>query len=157
MSLSLIHIYKFGGKSWILWDEDVRLREPAALKRYQDELREDIIFYQYLQFEFFEQWKNVKNYAHEKGIQIVGDIPIYVAFDSADTWANPELFQLDENNLPVAVAGCPPDGFSATGQLWGNPLYRWDYHKSCLLYTSFPKRSCRTLRLRGNPTWGSLP
>ena len=69
---------KFGGKSWILWDEDVRLREPAALKRYQDELREDIIFYQYLQFEFFEQWKNVKNYAHEKGIQIVGDIPIYV-------------------------------------------------------------------------------
>ena len=120
---------KFGGKSWILWDEDVRLREPAALKRYQDELREDIIFYQYLQFEFFEQWKNVKNYAHEKGIQIVGDIPIYVAFDSADTWANPELFQLDENNLPVAVAGCPPDGFSATGQLWGNPLYRWDYHK----------------------------
>lgn len=120
---------KFGGKSWIEWDEEVRLREPAALKRYQDELREDIIFYQYLQFEFFEQWKNVKNYAHEKGIQIVGDIPIYVAFDSADTWANPELFQLDENNLPVAVAGCPPDGFSATGQLWGNPLYRWDYHK----------------------------
>ena len=120
---------KFGGKSWIEWDEEVRLREPAALKRYQDELREDIIFYQYLQFEFFEKWKNVKNYAHEKGIQIVGDIPIYVAFDSADTWANPELFQLDENNLPVAVAGCPPDGFSATGQLWGNPLYRWDYHK----------------------------
>ena len=120
---------KFGGKSWIEWDEEVRLREPAALKRYQDELREDIIFYQYLQFEFFELWKNVKNYAHEKGIQIVGDIPIYVAFDSADTWANPELFQLDENNLPVAVAGCPPDGFSATGQLWGNPLYRWDYHK----------------------------
>ena len=70
-----------------------------------------------------------KELCHEKGIQIVGDIPIYVAFDSADTWANPELFQLDENNLPVAVAGCPPDGFSATGQLWGNPLYRWDYHK----------------------------
>ena len=120
---------KFGGKSWIEWDEEVRLREPAALKRYQDELREDIIFYQYLQFEFFEQWKNVKNYAHEKGIQIVGDIPIYVAFDSADTWANPGLFQFNEKQEPIAVAGCPPDAFAATGQLWGNPLYDWNYHR----------------------------
>ena len=94
---------KFGGKSWIEWDEEVRLREPAALKRYQDELREDIIFYQYLQFEFFEQWKNVKNYAHEKGIQIVGDIPIYVAFDSADTWANRRT-----GSLPQASSGAIP-------------------------------------------------
>ena len=71
-----------------------------------------------------------EKYANEKGIQIIGDIPIYVAMDSADTWAHPELFQLDEENVPVAVAGCPPDGFSATGQLWGNPLYRWDYHRN---------------------------
>ena len=98
----------------------------GCLKRYQDELREDIIFYQYLQFEFFEQWKNVKNYAHEKGIQIVGDIPIYVAFDSADTWANPELFQFDENCEPVAVAGClpmrfpPPDSCGAILCITGN-------------------------------------
>ena len=72
----------------------------------------------------------LKQYANSQGIQLIGDIPIYVAMDSADTWAHPELFQLDENNLPIAVAGCPPDGFSADGQLWGNPLYRWDYHRN---------------------------
>ena len=83
-----------------------------------------------MQFKFYEQWMKLKKYANEKGIQIIGDIPIYVAMDSADTWAHPELFQLDEENVPVAVAGCPPDGFSATGQLWGNPLYRWDYHRN---------------------------
>ena len=75
------------------------------------------------------QWKALKEYANDNGIKIIGDIPIYVAFDSADTWANPELFQFDENGYPTAVAGCPPDGFSATGQLWGNPLYDWDHHK----------------------------
>ncbi|MDD3142349.1 MAG: 4-alpha-glucanotransferase, partial [Lachnospiraceae bacterium] len=78
---------------------------------------------------FDYQWSKLKQYANEQGIKIVGDIPIYVAFDSADTWANPELFQLDEERMPTAVAGCPPDGFSATGQLWGNPLYNWEYHK----------------------------
>ena len=76
-----------------------------------------------------KQWKKLKNYANINGIEIIGDIPIYVAFDSADAWANPELFQFDSENLPTAVAGCPPDGFSADGQLWGNPLYRWDYHR----------------------------
>ncbi len=75
------------------------------------------------------QWAGLKTYANEQGIEIIGDIPIYVAFDSADTWANPDLFQFDEDNQPVAVAGCPPDAFSATGQLWGNPLYKWEYHK----------------------------
>ena len=75
------------------------------------------------------QWMKLKNYANDRGIRLIGDIPIYVAMDSADTWAHPELFQLDENNVPLAVAGCPPDGFSAIGQLWGNPLYRWDYHR----------------------------
>ena len=77
---------------------------------------------------FFEQWKKLKKYANEKGIEIIGDIPIYVAFDSADSWSHPELFQFDEKGFPLAVAGCPPDYFSATGQLWGNPLYKWDYH-----------------------------
>ena len=81
------------------------------------------------QYEFNKQWSELHTYANGQGIQIVGDIPIYVAFDGADTWASPELFQFDKENNPVAVAGCPPDDFSATGQLWGNPLYNWEYHK----------------------------
>ena len=117
------------GKSWIEWEEEIRLRKPEAVECYKKELEEECNFYEFLQYEFHEQWTKVKEYAHEKGIQIVGDVPIYVAFDSADTWANPELFQLDEKNLPLGVAGCPPDAFSATGQLWGNPLYNWAYHK----------------------------
>lgn len=118
-----------GGKSWIEWKEEIRLRKPEAVEYYKKELEEECNFYEFLQYEFHEQWTKVKEYAHKKGIQIVGDVPIYVAFDSADTWANPELFQLDEKNLPLGVAGCPPDAFSATGQLWGNPLYNWAYHK----------------------------
>lgn len=117
------------GKSWIEWEEEIRLRKPEAVEYYKKELEEECNFYEFLQYEFHEQWTKVKEYAHKKGIQIVGDVPIYVAFDSADTWANPELFQLDEKNLPLGVAGCPPDAFSATGQLWGNPLYNWAYHK----------------------------
>lgn len=117
------------GKSWIEWEEEIRLRKPEAVECYKRELEEECNFYKFLQYEFHEQWTKVKEYAHKKGIQIVGDVPIYVAFDSADTWANPELFQLDEKNLPLGVAGCPPDAFSATGQLWGNPLYNWAYHK----------------------------
>lgn len=117
------------GKSWIEWEEEIRLRKPEAVEYYKKELEEECNFYEFLQYEFHEQWTKVKEYAHEKGIQIIGDVPIYVAFDSADTWANPELFQLDEKNLPLGVAGCPPDAFSATGQLWGNPLYNWAYHK----------------------------
>ena len=114
---------------WVEWDEDIRLRKPAALKKYREELAEEIGFYQFQQYLFTTQWRALKAYANEKGIRIVGDIPIYVAFDSADTWANPELFQLDQDNMPIGVAGCPPDSFSVTGQLWGNPLYRWEYHK----------------------------
>ena len=119
----------FKGKSWNLWDEDIRLRRPDAVERYEKLLEEEVLFYQFLQYKFQEQWKKLKAYANEKGIQIIGDIPIYVAFDSADAWMHPELFQFDEENLPSAVAGCPPDDFSADGQLWGNPLYRWDYHE----------------------------
>ena len=118
----------FSGKCWNEWPEDIRLRYSYALDYYRRELYFDIEFQMYMQFKFFQQYKKLKAYANEKGIKIIGDIPIYVAMDSADTWANPKLFQLDENNVPTAVAGCPPDGFSADGQLWGNPLYRWDYH-----------------------------
>ena len=120
----------FGGKSWDQWPEDIRKRWQYSLDYYREKLYFEIEFYQYIQFVFLKQWKKLKRYANDRGIQIIGDIPIYVAFDSADTWANPELFQLDCENLPVAVAGCPPDGFAADGQLWGNPLYRWDYHRS---------------------------
>ena len=121
---------RFGGAPWTEWAEDIRLRWENAMDYYRRELYYEIEFQQYLQYKFFSQWKKLKAYANENGVQIIGDIPIYVAMDSADTWAHPELFQLDEKNVPTAVAGCPPDGFSATGQLWGNPLYRWDYHKS---------------------------
>ncbi len=121
---------RFEGAPWTEWAEDIRLRWQNAMDYYRRELYYDIEFQQYLQYKFFSQWRQLKAYANEKGIRIIGDIPIYVAMDSADTWAHPELFQLDENNVPTAVAGCPPDGFSADGQLWGNPLYRWDYHRN---------------------------
>ena len=120
----------FGGKCWYEWPEDIRLRWGFALDYYRRELYFEIEYQMYLQFKFFQQYRKLKAYANEQGIQIIGDIPIYVAMDSADTWAHPELFQLDENNIPTAVAGCPPDGFSATGQLWGNPLYRWEHHRN---------------------------
>ncbi|MGN0432115.1 MAG: 4-alpha-glucanotransferase [Lachnospiraceae bacterium] len=118
----------FGSICFSEWDEDIRLRKPKAVKHYREKLKEELAYYRFEQYEFFIQWKALKTYANRKGIEIIGDIPIYVAFDSADTWAGPELFQLDENCMPTAVAGCPPDAFSATGQLWGNPLYDWDYH-----------------------------
>lgn len=118
-----------GGISWISWQEDIKLRKPVALSVYRQKLAQEIHCYEFQQYFFQRQWQKLKKYANEKGIQIVGDIPIYVALDSADTWANPKLFQLDKDCTPIAVAGCPPDAFSETGQLWGNPLYRWDYHR----------------------------
>ena len=119
----------FNGQAWNQWPQDIRLHWGFALDHYREKLYFDIEFQQYMQYKFFTQWNKLKSYANEKGIQIIGDIPIYVAPDSADVWAHPELFQLDENNTPVAIAGCPPDAFVADGQVWGNPLYRWDYHK----------------------------
>ena len=119
----------FEGKSWIEWEEDIRLRKPEAIEKYKELLSEEMEFYRFQQFYFQKQWYELKKYANDHGVEIIGDIPIYVAFDSADTWADPELFQFDEDGIPTGVAGCPPDGFSATGQVWGNPLYRWDYHK----------------------------
>lgn len=117
-----------GGIPWNQWPEGIRLREDKVIEKYRRELHTEIEFHQYMQYQFFKQWNELKAYANKKDIRIIGDIPIYVSMDSADTWAHPELFQLDKNNVPLAIAGCPPDGFSATGQLWGNPLYRWEYH-----------------------------
>ena len=125
---------RFDGAPWTEWPEDIRLRYGYSMEYYQRELYFDIEFQQYMQYQYYRQWMNLKYYANKNGVQIIGDIPIYVAMDSADVWAHPDLFQLDENNRPVAVAGCPPDGFSATGQLWGNPLYRWDFHEATGYY-----------------------
>lgn len=119
----------FGGKCFLEWDEEIRFRKKEALDHYRQELSCEIRYYEFVQFLFFTQWRALKEYANEAGIEIVGDIPIYVAFDSADTWACPDLFLLDEDGNPKGVAGCPPDAFSSTGQLWGNPLYDWKYHR----------------------------
>lgn len=120
---------RFGDVAYSEWDADIRQRRPHALSHYRKELYEDIGFQEYMQYKFYQQWGRLKTYANQKGIRIIGDIPIYVAMDSADTWANPGLFRLDEELVPTHVAGCPPDGFSETGQLWGNPLYRWEEHE----------------------------
>lgn len=121
---------KFHDVSFDQWDEDIRMRRPEAIAAYESELSDEIGFYKFLQFKFMEQWTKLKEYANSKGIKIIGDIPIYVSYDSSDAWAHPELFELDEEKNLISVAGCPPDGFSADGQLWGNPIYRWDYHES---------------------------
>lgn len=120
----------FGGQCWTQWPEDIRMRSESAVAAYEKELADDMGFYIFLQYLFRRQWQALKRYANDRNIKIIGDIPIYVSFDSVEVWANPELFQLDENHMPLAVAGCPPDAFSADGQLWGNPLYAWDYHKA---------------------------
>lgn len=117
--------FEFPGMSWMDWPDPIRKREAAAMKSYREKLEEEIHFHKWLQFEVYRQWKKVKDYANQNGIQIVGDIPIYVASDSADAWSVPEMFQFDPDIKPVKVAGVPPDYFSATGQLWGNPLYDW--------------------------------
>ncbi len=119
----------YGGKGVTEWDEEIKLRKPEAIAACKQKYASDIEFNCFLQYLFYTQWMALKTYANERNIEIVGDIPIYVALDSADTWANPGLFQLDDTCTPIAVAGCPPDAFSETGQLWGNPLYNWDYHK----------------------------
>ena len=119
----------YEGKSFLEWEEPLRTRDKEALDKFYKKNKSKVTFYEWLQYEFFTQWMKFKKFANKNGVKIIGDIPIYVACDSADTWANPELFQMDENYKPTRVAGCPPDAFAAKGQLWGNPLYRWDYHK----------------------------
>ena len=117
---------KFGGVAWPKWDHDFISREPSALQRARKELALQIAEQEFLQFVFFEQWQSLKQYCGQKKIRLMGDLPIYVAHDSADVWAHPEYFHLDSRGNATKVAGVPPDYFSATGQLWGNPIYHWD-------------------------------
>jgi len=120
---------RYHGKAWLNWPKALRNREQASLDKIWDKENSNILFYQGVQYLFFKQFKNLKEYANKNGIKIIGDLPIYVALDSSDVWSNPSLFVLDENLKPVEVAGCPPDAFTEDGQLWGNPLYRWDEMK----------------------------
>ena len=119
----------FGGKPWYQWDKALKFRRAEAIRDAQQKLAGEIRFYSFVQYLFYLQWNDLRDYAHSKGVQIIGDVPIYVPYDSVEVWKEPELFQMDENLDPVAVAGCPPDAFTADGQLWGNPLYRWEAHK----------------------------
>ena len=125
MALKSHHVEHEGGV-WNTWPRDIAQRQPKAMTKWRKKLAREISHRQYLQFLFYSQWLRLKGYANERGIKIVGDIPIFVAFDSADVWANQDLFYLDETGAPTVVAGVPPDYFSETGQRWGNPLYRWD-------------------------------
>ena len=117
------------GKSWQIWENGLKNREVGALDEFCKKNKEKIDFWKFVQYKFYEQWSKLKGYAYKQNVKIIGDIPIYTALDSADVWSNPELFQLDENKIPTFVEGCPPDGFSKKGQLWGNPLYKWEKHK----------------------------
>jgi 4-alpha-glucanotransferase len=115
-----------GGTMWTSWDPQLRRRDTGAVNEWSKRLAPELQAYKFWQFEFFRQWELLKAYCQERGIRLMGDVPIYVAHDSADVWAHPELFQLDDQGRPTVVSGVPPDYFSATGQLWGNPIYRWD-------------------------------
>ena len=156
---------KYSGKSWFQWPAGVRLRKPAALDEARRELADDITFWKAVQYLFYHQWEQIKTLANENGITIIGDLPIYAAGDSADVWANPEQFQLDEDGLPVEVAGCPPDAFTADGQLWGNPLFDWDKMKEdgyrwWLQRIKAQYRICDTLRIdhfRGFDEYYAIP
>ncbi len=120
---------KSGGKAWYEWDTDLAMHRAKAVSEAKKELKNEIALYKFIQYEFNRQWYELKKYANDNGIEIIGDIPIYCALDSVEAWTQPKLFKFDKNRVPIAVAGCPPDDFSPKGQLWGNPLYNWDYHK----------------------------
>jgi 4-alpha-glucanotransferase len=117
---------EYGGGAWNSWPAELRHRDPGALREVRERLAPQIDYQRFVQFLFFRQWRALKAYANERGIRIVGDVPIFVAYDSADVWAHSDIFRLDETGNPIVVAAVPPDYFSATGQLWGNPHYRWD-------------------------------
>lgn len=119
-----------GGEPWHKWEHIIRNRESDGIIRYSTLLKDNIEFQMFMQFMFNIQWSRLKEYANKKGVEIIGDIPIYVAEDSADVWSNPKLFSLDKDLVPIKVSGCPPDDFSETGQLWGNPIYNWKEHKN---------------------------
>lgn len=121
---------KFEGISWLDWDPDYKKRLPSVMVKVFEELADSVDFIVFQQYEFDLQWRKLRKYANDKGIKIIGDIPFYIAMDSADTWAHPEAFEFDEELMPVSVAGCPPDAFSETGQLWGNPIYDWEARKA---------------------------
>ena len=112
-------------EGWADWPQEIRLRHPGAIASYATTLAEDVNFFIFIQFIFYRQWNALRNYVHTLGIEIIGDIPIYVPYDSCDVWSNPSLFQLNSDGTPIGVAGCPPDAFTQDGQLWGNPLYDW--------------------------------
>ena len=126
MALKTAH----GGTPFTQWGRSLRRRKPEAMEQARETYKEDIAFYQFVQYQFFKQWNRLKAYANQQGVSIIGDLPIYTAADSVEVWAHPELFRLTVLNRPAEVAGCPPDGFAPTGQLWGNPIYNWDYHKA---------------------------
>jgi len=113
------------GNAWTNWDEQLRLGNPGAIKKIKKEYADEIRFHAFIQYKFYSQWEELRSYANDKGVQIIGDIPIYVSLDSSDVWAYPQLYQLDKNKMPREISGCPPDSFAAGGQLWGNPLYDW--------------------------------
>jgi 4-alpha-glucanotransferase len=136
----------FSGQTWSDWPAELRDRQPEALRAVQDQLPDQIEIEKFLQYLFFKQWGSLKRYCNQKGIQIIGDIPIYVSDDSADVWMNPELFKLDERKKPIVVAGVPPDYFSETGQLWGNPVYRWDVLRNSD-YEWWARRIAASLRI----------
>jgi 4-alpha-glucanotransferase len=140
---------RHGGVAWQDWPEEVRTYEPPSLTRAAHELEEQVELHKFRQFLFFDQWSRLREHAHRQGIRFIGDMPIFIASDSADVWSRPELFELDERRLPKAVAGVPPDYFSSTGQLWGNPLYAWDQHRE----TNF---AWWTDRLRATLQWVDL-
>ena len=117
---------RFGGKPWYQWDQKLKFRDADAIREATRELQSEIRFFCFVQYLFYKQWNALRAYAHSKKIRIIGDVPIYVPYDSVEVWKDTHLFQLDERLNPVSVAGCPPDAFSEDGQLWGNPLYRWD-------------------------------
>ncbi len=136
----------FGGNSWETWDMDYRARDPKSLADFEKANRDKIQGHLFKQFLFFRQWNNLKIFANQNGIRVIGDIPIFVSFNSADSWSHPELFFFNKELKPTVVAGVPPDYFSATGQLWGNPLYRWQVHQSSN-YDWWFKRIRATLKL----------
>jgi 4-alpha-glucanotransferase len=136
----------FGGREWCLWDKDIATRQPKAMGEWKGRLASEITLHKFIQFEFFRQWKLLKKYAEDHGVSIFGDVPIFLSADSSDVWAHPELFYLDESGHPTVVAGVPPDYFSETGQLWGNPLYRWEIMKQTG-YSWWVKRFQKTLEL----------
>ena len=117
---------KHGNNSWYQWDNKYKIYDSEEVLRFERENQDEIYFWIFTQYFFYRQWNKLKQYANEKGIKIIGDLPIYVAEDSSDVWSNPQYFNLEENLVPKTVSGCPPDGFTDTGQLWGNPIYDWD-------------------------------